>query len=331
MSEIFWITFLDLNYIWLLILAILWLILSIFIKKNYWVYFEFLDDIQKIYKKSSLFYYLKKILVIAIFLAYITVLANPNIIIKEKEQIKEWIDIVFTLDLSWSMLAADLKPNRLEAAKDVMKWFVKDLEADRVWLVVFAWKTFTSMPLAMDYKTALEKVDGFTIDTISKKNMEFLWTAIWDALLYSTSLFKEESKREKVIILITDWVSNRWYTPWEAAKYANEKWIKVYTVWVWWYNDVFIPEIWLKITWVNDRWLNFLAKTWAWKFYRADDNDTLKNIFEEIEKLEKTKWETEEKSFYNPIYLPFVLIIILLIFFLFYLEYAYKLKYIFKK
>jgi Ca-activated chloride channel family protein len=208
---------------------------------------------------------------------------------------------------------------------------VKDLETDRVWLVVFAWKTFTSMPLSLDYKTALDKVNDMTIDTISKQSMDLLWTAIWDALLYSTSLFPEKSSRKKVIILITDWVSNRGYAPWEAAKYANEEWIKVYTVWVWGYENVFIPQLWLNISWVNDRWLNFLAETWAWKFYRADDNEALTKIFEEIEKLEKTAWEVEEKTFYKPVYLPFVLVVILLLFFLFYLEYAYKLKYILKK
>jgi len=331
MPEIFGITFLDSYYIWLLILPILWIILSIIIKKKYWVYFEFLDDLKAVYKKSSLFYYLRKLLVIIIFLAYIIVLANPNIITKEKQELKEGIDIVFTLDLSWSMLASDLKPNRLEAAKKVINDFVKNLETDRVWLVVFAWKTFTSMPLSLDYKTALDKVNEFTIDTISKQTMDLLWTAIWDALLFSTSLFPEKTERKKVIILITDWVSNRWYAPWEAAKFANEQWITLYTVWVWGYENVFIPQLWLNISWVNDRWLNFLAKTWAWKFYRADDNQALKEIFEEIEKLEKTALEIEEKTFFKPVYLPFVLIVLLLVFFLFYLEYAYKLKYILKK
>lgn len=331
MLNIFWINFLDSYFIWLLILPILWLIISIFIKKRHWVYFEFLDDIKKVYKKSSMFYYLKKLLVIAIFIAYIIVLANPNIITKEEKQLEEGIDIVFTLDLSWSMLAADLKPNRLEAAKDVIEKFVANLQTDRVGLVVFAWKTYTSMPLSLDYYTALQKVKELTINSIAKNNMELLWTAIWDSLLYSTSLFDEDSKREKVIILITDWVSNRWYAPWEAAKYAAEKGIKLYTVWVWGYENVFIPELWLNITWVNDRWLNFLAETGAWKYYRADDNDTLENIFKEIESLEKTQGKMEEKLIFKPIYLPFVMLLALLVMFLFYLEYAYKLKFKFKK
>ncbi|MCT4617136.1 MAG: VWA domain-containing protein [Candidatus Gracilibacteria bacterium] len=331
MPEIFGITFLDYYYIFLIILAILWLILDFFVNKKFGVYFEFLEDVKKVYKKSSLFYYLKKVLILTIFLAYIVVLMNPNVMTKEKKELKPGIDIVFTLDLSWSMLASDLKPNRLEAAKNVIEGFIKDLQSDRVGLVVFAGKTFTSMPLSLDYKTALDKVNQMTIDTVSKHSMELLGTAIGDSLLYSTSLFNEESERKKVIILITDGVSNRGYTPGEAAKFAKTKGITLYTVGVGGYENVFIPELGLNITGVNDRGLNFLAQTGAGKYYRSDDNEALKNIFEEIESLEKTKGELEEKSYFNPIYLPFVLVVIMLVFFLFYLEYAYKLKFKFKK
>jgi Ca-activated chloride channel family protein len=271
-------------------------------------------DIKKVFKNNNYKFYLKIFLLWLILVNFIVILANPNKINVSEKIKKNWIDIVIALDVSGSMEAEDLKPNRLESAKNVINWFIKNLKTDRVWMVVFAWKPFTSIPLTFDYNIISE-----TLNRLSTKDIQSNWTAIWDAILMSKTLFKDKDKnREKVIILLTDWDANVWVDPKIAAISAKEKAIKIYTIWIWSESWGYITyDVWpfkqrQKIPPLNDKDLKYIASTTNWKYFRADTNRTFEAIFKELQKLEKNDIEVKIKKKYTNYYDIFVYSLIFL-------------------
>jgi Ca-activated chloride channel family protein len=301
------IIFLNPEYFWWLLIVPV--ILYFFYKKEKsGINFINLWDVKKVFKKNNYKFYLKIFLLWLIFINFIFILANPNKINVSEKIKKNWIDIVIALDVSGSMEASDLKPNRLESAKKVIDWFIKNLKTDRVWMVVFAWKPFTSIPLTFDYNIISE-----TLNRLSTKDIQSNWTAIWDAILMSKTLFKDKDKnREKVIILLTDWDANVWVDPKIAAISAKEKAIKIYTIWIWSENWGYITyDVWpfkqrQKIPPLNDKDLKYIASTTNWKYFRADSNRTFEAIFKELQKLEKNDIEVKIKKKYTNYYDIFV-------------------------
>ncbi len=151
------IEFLNKWYFWL-ILFLPFILYFFYKKQKTWFDFVFFWELKKIFKHNSISFYLKILLVLLIFINFIFILANPNKANVEEKIKKNWIDIVFALDISWSMEAEDLKPNRIEAAKSMLNNFISNLKTDRVWLVIFAWKPFTSIPLTFDYNILKENI-----------------------------------------------------------------------------------------------------------------------------------------------------------------------------
>jgi len=311
------ITFLNPEYFWgLLIVPV---ILFFFYKKQKsWINFINLSDVKQVFKNNNYKFYLSIILLWLILINFIFILANPNKINISEKIKKNWIDIVIALDVSGSMEAEDLKPNRLESAKKVIDGFIKNLKTDRVWMVVFAWKPFTSIPLTFDYNIISE-----TLNRLSTKDIQSNWTAIWDAILMSKTLFKSDKDdkkedREKVIILLTDWDANVWVDPKVAWISAKEAWIKIYTIWIWSKSWGYITyNTWpfkqkQKIPPLNDKDLKYIASTTDWKYFRADNNRTFEEIFKELQKLEKNDIEVKIKKKYTNYYDIFVYSLIFL-------------------
>lgn len=298
-----------------------------FLYKNQkkWLSFTFLEDLKKVFWKNSYLFYTKLILITLIFFNFILILANPNTSNVVENIKKNWIDIVLALDISWSMEADDLKPSRIESAKQVINDFIWKLKTDRLWLVVFAWKPFTSIPLTFDYNILKETIWWITTANINQQVEWLNWTAIWDAILMAKTLFKSSStwstdeKREKVIILLTDWDANAWVEPTLAWLSAKKEWIKIYTIWIWskqwWYitynNWPFTQR--QKIPPLNEKTLRQIANDTSWVFFRAENNDTFKQIFDELSKLQKSDIEIKTKKEYKEYYEPFLLSLILLI------------------
>ncbi len=325
------ITFLNPEYFWGLLLIPI--ILYFFYKKEKsWISFINLNDTKKIFKKNNYKFYLKIILLWLILVNFIIILSNPHKINISEKIDKDWIDIVIAIDVSRSMQATDLKPNRLEAAKKVVDWFIKNLKTDRVGLVVFAGKPFISIPLTFDYNILSETINRLDTDTINQQKRWLSWTAIWDAILMSKILFTSsiekaplnpplEGKipREKVIILLTDWDSNIWIDPKIAWTLSWEYWIKIYTIWIWsekwWYIT---HQVWLflqkqKIPPLNYKDLQYISKITDWKFFRADSNTVFEDIFKELQLLEKSEIEVDIKKNYKNLYDVFIYSLILLI------------------
>ncbi len=227
----------------------------------------------------------------------IIALLRPQEIKKETQENIKGIDIIVTLDISGSMQAEDLKPNRLEAAKEVIRKFVSGLAGDRVGLVIFAGTSFSQCPLTTDY----EIIKSF-INQIDFQTIRIDGTAMGDALLTAINRL-ESSGSSRIIILTTDGVNNRGFSPLEAAKAALHKNIKIYTIGIgkkggapmmqmgW--DGVKRPVIdrytgqQLKWEEPDEKTLTQIADMTGGKYFRATDEKALKEIYEIIGKMEK--------------------------------------------
>lgn len=256
--------------------------------------------------EQSLIAKLKPILYILRIIALcllILALARPrNVAVSKKTKTNRGIDIVMAIDVSASMLARDLKPNRLEALKKVATDFVNQRPNDRIGIVVYAAESFTQTPITSD--------KGIVKRTIS----EIKWgqleggTAIGMGLGSAVNRLKESKAKSKVIILLTDGVNNSGFIdPKTATELAKELEIKVYTIGIGTNGMADFPVSKHPTTGqlifrqqqveIDEDLLKYIAKETEGKYFRATDNTKLKDIYDEINKLEKTK--IEEFKYYN--------------------------------
>ncbi|MCL7752409.1 VWA domain-containing protein [Polaribacter sp. Z022] len=244
--------------------------------------------------------YLLRLLALA---AIIVALARPrNVSVSKKTKTNRGIDIVMAIDVSASMLARDLKPNRLEALKKVAVDFVDRRPNDRIGIVVYAGESFTQTPITSD--------KGIVKRTIS----ELKWgqleggTAIGMGLGSAVNRLKESNAKSKVIILLTDGVNNSGnIDPRTATELAKELEIKTYTIGIGtngmadfpWSRDPRTGNLQFRKQQVeiDEKLLEEIASETDGKYFRATDNTSLKEIYDEIDKLEKTK--IEEFKYYN--------------------------------
>ncbi len=233
----------------------------------------------------------------------IIALARPrNVEVSKKVKSNKGIDIVMAIDVSSSMLARDLKPNRLEALKKVAKNFVSRRPNDRIGIVLYAGESFTQTPITSD-KTIVKR----TISDIKFGRIED-GTAIGMGLGSAVNRLKESKAKSKVIILLTDGVNNSGFIdPKTATELAKELGIKVYTIGIGtngiaefpYMKDPFTGD-WIlakmKVE-IDENLLKHIAKETNGRYFRATNNSKLKEIYNEIDKLEKTK--IEEFKYYN--------------------------------
>jgi Ca-activated chloride channel family protein len=296
------------NLVWLLVWGVVFLCVILFasLKKSR---SNFIDEdlLLQVYGKNSYWYYIYWILTSIITFLFFIILAWPysnNEIEKIK---KNGIDIEIVFDLSYSMVAQDLLPNRLEAAKSVFRDFVSWIQNDRVWLILFAGKAFQSIPLSYDYDFLNQFIAKIDIETIDWKNSNLQGTAIWDALVLANDvLSKGETQREKIVILITDGAANRWVDANIVLKLLSENDIKVYAIWVWKDEETFINVMlapWFNrqvaVAGVDEGILKNISRLTGWKYYRADNTESLKEILKTISYLEKTEIEMEIILFHS--------------------------------
>lgn len=290
-----------------------------------------IEDLKSIFISNSIYYKIYYILIFIIFLLFISIFSKPIILDISEKNKKDGIDIQIVLDISYSMSTEDFKPNRLEVAKDVISNFLNRISSDRVWIIVFAWKTFTSIPLSFDYNIIEKIVDKISVKTIDQRYDGMDWTAIWDALVLASESFWNEKNREKIIILLTDWTSTKWLDPILASTYLNEKNnrnIKIYTIWIWKNEKSFITvkdnywrNINLPVLWIDEDTLKIIANNSNWKYFRASDRKSFENIFNEISKLEKTEIEVDIIKSNREKYDYFIYLLILFFMFFIWIKY----------
>ena len=233
----------------------------------------------------------------------IVALARPrNVSVSKRTKTNKGIDIVMAIDVSASMLARDLKPNRLEALKKVATDFVNQRPNDRIGIVVYAGESFTQTPITSD-----KRIVRNTISDIKWGQLDG-GTAIGMGLGSAVNRLKESKAKSKVIILLTDGVNNTGFVdPKTATELAVGLGIKVYTIGLGTNGTASFPYAKDPRTGkllfrsspveIDEELLKYIAKETVGQYFRATDNTKLKAIYEEINKLEKT--EVEEFKYYN--------------------------------
>lgn len=248
-------------------------------------------------------------------LAFIIVaLARPQSTdVNTKTSTTEGIDIVLAVDVSASMLARDLKPDRLEATKRVALDFIEGRPSDRIGVVVYAGESYTKTPITTDQNITRRAVESIEYDNVLENG-----TAIGMGLATAVNRLKESLSESKVIILMTDGVNNAGFIdPKIATELAIEFGIKVYTIAVGTNGNALSPvsqnldgsfRFAMAPVELDEELMKQIAAATGGKYYRATNNTKLQEIYDEIDQLEKT--EIEEFKFYNvqEMFRPFVLI-----------------------
>ena len=251
------------------------------------------------WSKTKPVLYVLRLLALALL---ILALARPrNVEVSKRTKTTRGIDIVMAIDVSASMLAKDLKPNRLEALKDVATRFVQKRPNDRIGIVVYAGESFTQTPITSD-KTIVQN----TIRKIQWGQIED-GTAIGMGLGSAVNRLKDSKAKSKVIILLTDGVNNTGFVdPKTATELAKQIGIKVYTIGLGTNGTAMFPvakDLNGKLIFrnapveIDEDLLKYIAAETEGQYFRATGNKKLESIYNQIDKLEKT--EIEELKYYN--------------------------------
>ncbi len=229
----------------------------------------------------------------------IIVLARPQTRDSWRTSSTEGTDIILALDISSSMLARDFKPDRFEAAKDVAAKFVNGRESDNIGVVIFAGESFTAVPMTTDRSMLTNYISDIKMGMLEDG------TAIGDGLATSINRIKDGKAKSKSIILITDGTNNTGnVAPLTAAEIAKKYGIKVYTIGVGRNGTAPMPQqnYYGGIDYVNmpvvidEATLQQIANATGGRYFRATGNTVLKDIFAEIDQLEKTQMDVKHFS-----------------------------------
>lgn len=243
------------------------------------------------------FRHLPFILRIAALTLFIIAIARPQSSSSWQNSTTEGIDIVLSMDISGSMLAEDFKPNRLEASKKVALEFIEKRPTDRIGMVVFAGEAFTQVPLTTDHsviKNLMEDVKSGLVED---------GTAIGNGLAMAVKRLSNSKAKSKVIILLTDGINNSGeVAPVSAAEIAKTFGVRVYTIGVGTIGTAPYP---MRTPWgaiqyqqmevkIDEKLLTRIAEMTNGKYFRATNNKKLREVYQEIDRLEKSKIETTE-------------------------------------
>ena len=248
------------------------------------------------------------VLRIAVITLISIALARPQLTNKWSSQSTEGIDIMMALDISGTMLAEDLRPNRLEAAKKVASDFVIARPNDQIGLVVFAGESFTQCPLTTDHAVLVNLFKSVEYGMVEDG------TAIGLGLANAVNRMKDSETKSKVIILLTDGSNNRGdIDPQTAAEIAKTYGIRVYTIGVGSYGQARVPvqtPIGKQYITMDNEFdettLRSIAETTGGQYFRAKDNTSLKAIYDQIDQMEKTKLRVREFSKHTENFMPFL-------------------------
>ncbi len=251
---------------------------------------------------------------LATFVLLVIVLARPQTHNSWDERTTEGIDIMLAMDVSTSMLAEDLKPNRMEAAKSVAAEFISDRPNDNIGLTIFAGEAFTQCPMTTDHASLLNLLQGVRTD-ITATGLMSDGTAVGMGLANAVSRLKNSKAKSKVVILLTDGSNNMGdLSPMTSAQIAKSLGIRVYTIGVGTNKAAPYPmRVAGGVQYVNipveidTKTLSDIAAATEGNFYRATNNNELKQIYQDIDKLEKSKMSVTKFSKRYEAFLPFAL------------------------
>jgi Ca-activated chloride channel family protein len=310
------IIFLNPEFFWLFLLipvVVAWL----FWKRNQQSATLKISSLQGFQGSNSALAKLKPVLNVLRVLALsslIVAMARPRTVdVSNRTKTTKGIDIVLAVDVSGSMLAKDLKPNRMEALKRVAADFVDERPNDRIGLVVYASESYTKTPVTSDKAVIQDAIRSIKYDNVLQDG-----TGIGMGLATAVNRLKDSKAKSKVVILLTDGVNNAGFIePETASDIAQQYGIKVYTIGIGTNgmaefpyaiapNGQFLFQM-MKVE-IDEKLMQSIARNTGGKYFRATSNNKLAQIYNEINKLETT--EIEELKFYDydEKYRPFVLL-----------------------
>jgi Ca-activated chloride channel family protein len=249
-------------------------------------------------------------------IAIIAAMARPQTMFEEQNAEGEGVDIVLCIDVSGSMTAQDLKPNRLEAAKTVAIDFVNRRLTDRIAVVIFSGESFTQCPLTTDHRVLVSAIENIRNGLLEDG------TAIGSGLGTSVDRLRSSRSKSKVVILLTDGENNGGLIdPQTAKEIAKAFQVKVYTIGVG--TDGYAPQPQntpmgvvmanSKVS-IDEKLLKEIARETGGNYFRAKDNEGLTGIYDEIDKLEKSKVEITSRTRYTEKFFPFIVAALALLF-----------------
>ncbi len=302
---------------------ILWLLLLLLPMVGYYIYRTLqggatitVSTVKSLYKAPrTIRYYLRHVPFVLRMVAFalLTVaLARPQDIEEHQNISSEGIDIMMAIDISGSMLARDFEPNRITAAKEVAASFIGDRTGDRIGLVVFAGEAFTQSPLTTDkatLQTLLSRIRSGVIED---------GTAIGNGLATALNRLRESESKSKVIILLTDGVNNRGeIAPVTAAAIAKEMGVKVYTIGVGTMGTAPYPRVdmygnivdYVQMpVEIDEETLTSIAESTGGEYFRATNMNKLKDVYEQINEMERSKVEISDFTTYHEKFLVWLLV-----------------------
>lgn len=310
------IEFLHKERLWCLVVIPLWWVYQfVKYKKNYHNYIKYSDGqtiarIPPTLKIRTRYFpsLLRSITVALIVLG----LAGPQSANSWKNIRAEGIDIVMSMDLSLSMLAKDFKPNRLEVAKEVMAEFIRSRPGDRIGLVTFGGVAFTQCPLTTDHNVILNMLRELKAGSLEQG------TAIGLGLATAVARIKDSEAKSKVIILVSDGVNNTGeIAPLTAGELARANNIRVYSIGVGSRGKALQPvgiypngelEYDYVDVEIDEKVMSEISSMTGGKYFRATDKNSLKKIYSEIDKMEKTIFNEQSFSKKEEKFHPFILL-----------------------
>jgi len=293
------------DYLWLMLALPMLVVWYVFSRKNTQAVLK-ISSLNGFRAKSSFLAQLQPILFVVRILSLALIvmgLSRPQTMdVSTRTKTNKGIDIVMAIDVSSSMLAQDLKPDRLTALKRVAASFVDDRMSDRIGLVIYAGESYTKTPITSDRAIVKNALGEIQFEGLIEDG-----TAIGMGLATAVNRLKDSRAKSKVIILLTDGVNNSGFIdPKIASELAVEYKIKTYTIGLGSNGTARAPigllpngkfQYGMTKVEIDEKLLKTIAKNTGGLYFRATDNKKLEEIYEEINKLEKT--EIEEFKYYN--------------------------------
>jgi Ca-activated chloride channel family protein len=254
--------------------------------------------------------WLPLVLYCAALVCVVTALARPQRSDTRVKKNVEGIDIMLVLDVSDSMLIEDMQPNRLEASKRMIQQFIKRRVSDRLGFIIFSGESYTRVPLTLDYNVLLQSVG----ETKISRNIK-MGTAIGVALANGVARLKDSTAKSRVMVFLTDGENNSGtIDPETALEIAKGYGIRIYTIGAGVDGDAQLPVETTDITGrtvkryqpihskVNDELLGKMASDTGGKYYRATNTEALRKVFNDIDRLEKTKIDVNQYTKYEELF-----------------------------
>jgi len=275
-----------------------------------------ISGLQNISSWKNVFHNIPFVLRLLALSCIIIALARPQTKNDEQFTEGEGVDIILCIDVSGSMTAQDFTPNRMEAAKKVAEDFVDQRMTDRIGIVIFSGESFTQCPLTTDHEVLKSQIEQIRNGLLEDG------TAIGSGLATSVDRLRTSTAKSKVVILLTDGINNGGLIdPATAKEIAKAFKVKVYTIGVG--TDGYAPTpvstpmgivMQNEKVAIDEKLLISIANETGGKYFRAKDNASLKNIYNEIDKLEKSKVQITTFHRYSEKFYPFVFAALLFLF-----------------